>query len=261
MNDNVEPFSCSPPGTFYEPVPHPRGSDRMIEKAIIMEHRFAFVFWMKWCQRLREEAWLKQSAPTLITIDWHRDLAPPDNDLKEQLIDLDLSNLSDVSNFVWARFDQTNDGHILCAAWLNLIGDIILLKNTGGQQQDIFTDVNDEKHTIFEFREFEQFEEFLRQRDNQNIFFDIDLDYFIHGKGNRYYSDDFSRYSDEEIKQVIDPDTPVFQHILPNIDGMTIAQEPGYCGGIRNSCHIMEVIHSQLFNEQNNWKHLNQKSS
>lgn len=228
----------------------------MIEKAIIMEHRFAFVFWMKWYHTLRKEAWLEQSAPTLVTIDWHRDLAPPTDEMKEQLNQLDQSNLSDASNFVWARFDQTNDGHVLCAAWLNLIGDIILLKNTGRQQKDSFTDVDGVNHTIFEFREYEQFEEFLLQRDDKNIFLDIDLDYFIHGKGNRYYSDDFSRYSDEEIEQIINPDNPAFQHILPNINGITIAQEPGYCGGIRNSCHIMEVIHSQLFDERGEWKHL-----
>lgn len=256
MYTNKEPFSCSPPGTFCRPVPHPGGNDRTIEKAIIMEHRFAFVFWMKWCQTLREEFLLQQSAPTLLTIDWHRDLAPPTNEMKEQLTQIDQSNLSDASNFVWARFDQTNDGHILCAAWLNLIGDIILLKNTGGQQQNSFTDMRGENHTIFEFREYKELEKFLLQRDDQNIFFDIDLDYFIHGKGNRHYSEDFSRYTDEEIRQVIDPENRIFQYLLPKIDGYTIAQEPGYCGGIRNSCHIMEVVDSQLFDEQDNWKHL-----
>lgn len=261
MYDNIEPYHCNPPGTHCEPITHPAGSDRTIDKAVIMEHRFAFVFWVKWCRRLREEIWLQQSAPTLLTIDWHRDLAPPGDNLKKELGNLDQSNLSDVSNFVWARFDQTNDGHILCAAWLNLIGDIILLKNTGRQQQDNFKDKDGETHTIFEFQEYDQFEDFMMQRDDQNIFFDIDLDYFIHGKGNRYYSDDFSRYSDDEIKQIINPENPAFKHMLPNIDGITIAQEPGYCGGIRNSCHIMEVIHSQLFDEQDNWKHLNQKSN
>lgn len=259
MYENVEPCKCDPPGTFREVISHPGGSDRTIEKAVIMEHRFAFFFWMKWCNRLRDDNLLEQPAPTLITIDWHRDLAPPTDTHKEQLQQLDQENLSDVSNYVWAQFDQTNDGHILCAAWLNLVGDIILLKNTGGKMEDTFVDMNGKEHTIFEFRGYDQFDNFLLERDDQNIFFDIDLDYFIHGKGNRYYSDDFSRYSDDEIREIIHPENPVFKHILPKIDGVTIALEPGYCGGISNSCKIMDVVHSQLFDEQNDWRHLKGK--
>lgn len=254
--DNIEPQSCDPPGTFREVIAHPGGHDKTIEKAVIMEHRFAFFFWMKWCNKLRENSQLQQSAPTLITIDWHRDLAPPEEDQKEKLPGLDQSNLSDIANYVWAQFDQTNDGHILCAAWLNLVGDIILLKNSGGYQEDSFTDYEGNNHTIYEFKDFYELQEFVTERDDQNIFFDVDLDYFVHGKGKRFYSDDFHRYTDEEITEIIDYRHPVFQHILPNIDGVTLAQEPGYCGGIRNSCQIMEIIDSQLFDEENNWKHL-----
>jgi hypothetical protein len=256
MYDNVKPYKCNPPGTFCNAIPHPAGDNRTIEKAVIMEHRFAFVFWMKWHNMLQDEGLLQQPTPALITIDWHRDLAPPPDEQKYRLKKLEQSNISDISNYVWAQFDQTNDGHILCAAWLNLVGDIILLKNTGGQMQDTFLDVNGDEHAIFEFREYDRFEEFLLKREEQNIFFDIDLDYFIHGKGSSSYSENFSRYSDDEIKQIIHPKNPVFRHILPYIDGITIALEPSYCGGISNSCKIMDVIHSQLFDERNNWKHL-----
>lgn len=254
--NNMEPQSCNPPGTFRETIPHPGGQDLTIEKAVIMEHRFAFFFWMKWCNSFRSEELLEQSAPTLITIDWHRDLAPPGEEQKQQLLELDKSNLSDVANYVWAQFDQTNDGHILCAAWLNLIGDIILLKNSGGYQQDSFTDHKGNNHTIYEFNNLDQFQEFVTGRNDRNLFFDIDLDYFIHGKGKRLYSDDFRRYSNEEIKATIDPALPAFQHILPKIDGVTVAQEPGYCGGISNMCQILQVVHDQLFDENSNWRHL-----
>lgn len=260
MHDNVEPYNCNPPGTFRNVMPHPSGDGRTIEKAVIMEHRFAFVFWMKWRNLLQNDGQLQQPAPTLITIDWHRDLAPPPDEQKSRLKELDQENLSDISNYVWAQFDQTNDGHILCAAWLSLIGDIILLKNTAGQMQDTFIDMNDKEHTIFEFREYDQFEKFLLQRDDQNIFFDIDLDYFIHGKGSSTYSENFSRYSDKEIEHIINPESKAFKHILPNIDGMTVALEPSYCGGIFNSCKIMETVHSQLFDEENNWKHLTKQT-
>lgn len=255
MYDNVEPHQCNPPGTFREVVEHPGSIDRTIEKVIIMEHRFAFFFWMKWRNNLQEEGILQQP-PTLITIDWHRDLAPPTDGQKAKLEKLDQANLSDVSNFVWAQFDQTNDGHILCAAWLDLIGDIILLKNSASEMEDTFTDMNGKEHRIFEFRAYDRFEDFLLQRDDEHIFFDVDLDYFIHGKGKRYYSEDFHRYTDKEIKNVMDSENPVFQHILPNIEGMTFALEPGYCGGISNSCQIMDVVNSQFFDEKNEWRHL-----
>jgi len=258
MYDHVNPYKCDPPGTFREVLPHPGGQDRNIEKAIIMEHRFAFFFWMKWRNALQENGILQQKAPTLITIDWHRDLAPPAEAQKTALKKLNQSKLDDVANYVWAQFDQTNDGHILSAAWLNLIGDVILFKNSAGEMEETFTDINGDGHTIFEFRKYDQLEKFLLNRNDNNIFLDIDLDYFIHGKCTRdgYRSDDFHRYSDEEIGQIIDNQNPTFQHILPHIEGLTIAQEPGFCGGIANSCKIMEVVQSQLFDEENNWQHL-----
>lgn len=259
MYENIEPYNCNPPGTFCKVIPHPAGDNRTIEKAVIMEHRFAFVFWMKWLNMLKEINCLQQPAPTLITIDWHRDLAPPPEDQKKRLKKINQDNLSDVSNYVWAQFDQTNDGHILCAAWLNLVDDVILLKNTGAQMQDRFVDIYDNKHTIFEFREYQAFEEFLLQRDDENIFFDIDLDYFIHGKGSSSYSENFSIYSDEDIRQIINPEKPAFQHILPKIDGLTFALEPSYCGGIANSCKIMEIVNSQLFDKKNHWHHLKEQ--
>lgn len=256
MYENKDPQQCYPPGTFRELLSHPGKGDQHIEKAVIMEHRFAFFFWMKWRNVLQEKNRLRQSAPTLVTIDWHRDLAPPQEGLKQQLLELNQTNLSEVSNFIWARFDQTNDGHILCATWLNIVGDIILLKNSAGEMQDTVTDHKGKEHSIYEFRDFNRFQDFMLEREDKNIFFDIDLDYFIHGKGKRMYSDDFSRYTDEEIKSIIDYTHPVFKHMLPRMDGITIAQEPGYCGGIRNSCQIMEIVHSQLFDERNNWRHL-----
>jgi len=246
----------NPPGTYLQTLPQPDGGDQTIEKAILMEHRFAFFFWMKWYNQLHDTAGAPQSPPTLVTIDWHRDLAPPGDNQKEQLLELDPSNLSGVAKYVWDKFDQTNDGHIRCATWLNLVGDVILLKNSADEMQDTVVDHQDNEHGIYEFRDFNRFQDVILSRNDQHIFFDIDLDYFVHGKGFQSYSDDFRRYSDDEIRNIIDPQRPAFQHILPRIEGITIAQEPGYCGGIRNSCQILEVVHAQLFDDQNNWKHL-----
>jgi len=255
MYDNVEPYKCDPPGTFREVILHPGDNDRTIEKAIIMEHRFAFFFWMKWHNRLKKNNMLHQPAPTLVTIDWHRDLAPVQEDQKIALQELDQENLSDIANYIWAQFAQTNDGHILCAAWLNLVDDIILLQNTTQSQRSSFTDMNGNQHRIYEIREYDQFTELIQQREDKNILFDVDLDYFIHGKGNSQYSENFSRYSNKEIDQIMNFKNPVFQQMLPHIDGITIAQEPGYCGGITNSCHIMNRVHSNLFDDKGRWRH------
>ncbi|MCW9705627.1 hypothetical protein [Fodinibius salsisoli] len=256
MPQIIDPENFDPPGTFRETIPHPAGHHRAIEKAIMMEHRFAFFFWMKWTRVLQSHSWLQQEAPTLVTIDWHRDLAPPTAEQKEGLDRLNSANLSEVAQYVWKKFDQTNDGHILCAAWLNLVGDIILLKNSADSMQHTFTDRNGHRHTIREFRELNQLENYLQQRKDKNIFLDVDLDYFIHGKGNIVYPDTFEPYSAQEIKAVIDYENKFFKYLLPRIDGMTIAQEPSYCGGIVNSCRIMEVVNSQLFDKNNNWRHL-----
>jgi len=256
MYDNVNPKECNPPGTHCETVAHPGGGEATIEKAVIMEHRFAFFFWMKWYHRLRKQDQLNQP-PTLLTIDWHRDLAPPNESQKEELRRLNPDNLSDVANFVWAQFDQTNDGHVLSAAWLNLIGDIILLKHSASEMQETFTDHQGNEHEIFEFREYEPLRDFLQKRDDQRLFLDIDLDYFIHGKGTREgpQSDDFQTYSKSEIKRIIDPSNALFKYLLPRLDGLTIAQEPAFCGGIYNSSRIMEVVDHQLFDEHNRWRH------
>ncbi|TYP93648.1 hypothetical protein LX73_1357 [Fodinibius salinus] len=255
MYENVDPQNCNPPGTFLTKLPHPANSNRSVEKAVIMEHRFAFFFWMKWRNQL-QDIQSDQQAPTLVTIDWHRDFAPPTDKQKKSLLQLDQSNLSDVSNYVWARFAQTNDAHIRCATWLNLVGDVILLKNTAEEMHQTIMDHEGREHTFYEFGDFERFQNFILDREDQHIFFDIDLDYFIHGKGKRHYSEDFSRYTDEEIKTVIDPQQPVFQHILPKCEGITLAQEPGYCGGMLNSAHIMTVIYEQLFAANGDWPQL-----
>jgi len=256
MGKKIQPVKYDPPGTFREVVAHPGGYNRVIEKAIIMEHRFAFVFWMKWKEALMSRGWLDQSALTLVTIDWHRDLAPPNRRQKARLEKLDPSNLTAVASHVWKQFDQTNDGHILCAAWLNLIGDVILLKHSARPLRDIFIDRHGNEHNILEFREYDQFEKLLIHRDDRNIFLDIDLDYFIHGKGNVFYPGTFKPYSESEIQEIIDHQHPAFDYLLSRMDGLTIAQEPAYCGGIAHSCRIMKVVNNQLFDDHNNWKHL-----
>lgn len=245
----------SPPGAHAEGVAHPSGdAEREIELAIFKDHRYSFFYWLKWTRQLRQTE--PEATPTLVTIDWHRDLAPPSDDEREKLSNLGRHNLQDVREFTINGLDAHNDGHILSAAWLNLIGDIILLKNYGRDQQDSWGDCEGSEHQILEFNDFETFSSELLQRDGQHLYLDIDLDYFIHNKVAPYQRTDVEMYEDEKIRSVIDPENELFQHLFKRLEGITLAKEPRYCGGLRNSNHILDVILNQLFTQQMEWKHL-----
>lgn len=244
------------PGAYREVLSHPNGKNDSIEMAIIMEHRFAFFYWMKWKRSVEKNKPLFKPAPTLVTIDWHQDLAWPSDSEKEELEQLDQENLSDVSNFVWAGLNQNNDGHILAGAYLNIIGDVVVLKHQGVENSNTYLDIFNNPHSISEFKDLNNFSKYILGINDKTIFFDIDLDYFFHGEGNHNELDSFDRYTDSEIQEIIDPNSPLFQFLFPKIQGLTIALEPHFCGGILNSCSIMKVIYNQLFDSRGKWKHL-----
>ncbi|MDZ7692961.1 MAG: hypothetical protein U5K69_17865 [Balneolaceae bacterium] len=228
--------------------------ERDIELAIFKDHRYSFFDWLKWTCQLRQTQ--PGVTPTLVTIDWHRDLAPPSEDERMRLNDLNQQNLNEVREFTLNELDAHNDGHLLSAAWLNLIGDVILLKNYGMDQKDSWMDGDGQAHLILEFKDFEAFSSEVLQRNDQHIYLDIDLDYFIHNKVSPYQRKDVQVYSDERIKSIINPKNQFFQHLLPRLEGITLAREPRYCGGVRNSNHILDVILNQLFTKQLEWKTL-----
>lgn len=62
-----------PLGTYYDIISHPVDRRRAIEVAIVQDHRFAFFYWLKWRNKQAEQP----DPPTLISLDWHQDLAQP----------------------------------------------------------------------------------------------------------------------------------------------------------------------------------------
>lgn len=256
MYEQSDSAELMPPGTYLETIAHPGGEDsKTIELAIFKEHRFAFYFWNRWLKKHEHS----QPPPHLVTIDWHRDLAPPSDAEKKNLNKLDLSDPDQVAQFIWSDLNTHNDSHLLSAAYLNLISNIFLLKNYGEQQQHIFIDRFENEHRIYEFKSYEDFQHAVLESDDAGFFLDIDLDYFIKGKVSPHQLKEVTPYNNEEIATLIDHNSPLFQHIFPKLNGITIAAEPRYCGGILKSNRIMESVLSQLFTEELQWKHLSQE--
>lgn len=244
----------TPPGTYSEMLPHPaEGKKREIELAIFQDHRFSFFYWLKWTGKLRGNG--HSSPPTLVTIDWHRDLAPPSDKDKKSLTELDQQDLEEARAFTIDMLDPHNDGHLLSAAWLNLIGDIILLKNYGMDQEDTWIDQDRNVHHILEYRDFDTFQSEVASREDEYFYLDIDIDYFIQDKVSPYQRVNVELYEDQDIRSVVDPKNPLFQYLLKRLEGITLATEPRYCGGVRNSNHILDIILNQLFTQEMEWKH------
>jgi len=254
---STNPCYCDPPGAFREILSHPvLPESKAIEQATFKEHRFAFFYWYKWYKDLTK---LSHSVkpPTLITIDYHRDLAVPSDREKTELLEVERFSDSELAIFCWARMNTQNDGHILSAAFLNIIGDIILLKqqDRSVDKEDLtFIDNYNNKHNIYEFDNIDKFESFILSYETENIFLDIDLDYFISHPGHYMHSEGYITMNDDEISNIINPSRPYLKKIYNFLEGITIATEPKHCGGIINSCKILFSIENQLFSDGKKWK-------
>ncbi|GAB6283505.1 MAG: hypothetical protein STSR0008_22780 [Ignavibacterium sp.] len=254
---HTNPDYCDPPGAFREILAHPIYLEtKAIEKVIIKEHRFAFFYWIKWYRELIKKTKL-DNPPVLITIDYHRDLASSDGE-RSELEEVDKYNLSELAMFCWARMNPLNDGHILSAAYLNVIDDIILLKQQESfddSEDLVFNDKFNNEYHIYEFDNFIDLEKHVLNTNYQRVFFDIDLDYFIKEEGIYLSREGWTIMSNEKIKEIINPKSDFMKWIYNRIEGFTIATEPAYCGSLLNSFRILSVIEEQLFDEDGHWKY------
>jgi len=256
--EHTNPSYCDPPGAFREILAHPRYTEsKSIEQATFKEHRFAFFYWYKWFNKLSEN---RQNIipPTLISIDYHLDMAAPQGFEKDELLELKNISESDLANFCWARMNPLNDGHILSAAFLNIIGDIIVLHKKETYEDEKVQDYVDtfgNSHTIYTFKDFNKFSEFILEYETTSIFFDIDLDYFISKVGSYQDGEGYKILSKKKIKEIISPLHPYINKIYDFIEGFTIATEQKHCGGSINSFKILSTIEKQLFSDGKNWKY------
>jgi len=252
------PYHIEPPGSLKEILSHPIRNGESLELAIFQEHRYAFFFWNKW---VRKRSLIE--LPCLVSLDWHQDLCFPCETEKEWLNALDLSSDADVSVFSWARLAGNNDGHILCAAYLNLIGNIYVHCRQGTFKQDWedeeLIDKFGNPHVIRKFEKYEELEATMLQSNEENVFFDIDLDFFVLDSGLHNGTFDFTYIEDESIQKMLHYERPLMNWIFNRLQGFTIATEPEHCGGLLKSNKFLNTINElyfdpELFSPDCNWK-------
>lgn len=200
--------------------------------------------------------------PLLVTIDWHQDLAPPSEQEMEELGRLNLSDDNEVHEFCRDRMNPFNDGHILSAAWLGIISDIVVICKQRFRSLDQFRDYGGNTHSIRKFTTFDIAYAEIGKYDR--VILDIDLDYFTESESFRGGDPDVRLDPDEEIRSVLNPHSDFFQSVFNRFLGMTIATEPGFCGSLENARHVLAILNDQFFNApltdpECNWKHLARK--
>lgn len=253
------PFSVRPPGSLVEILSHPFRENDSMELAIFQEHRYAFFYWLKWTRNLK-----LKSPPCLVSLDWHQDLCFPCDTEKEWLEKLDQSNNGEIAVFSWAKLAGNNDGQILSAAHLNLIGNIYVLcrqEDFGESWEDEkFIDFQGNTHSIKKFKTIEQLEKHLIMSKEQHVYFDIDLDYFTINNPLNGAGEEFSYMKENEIIALLLPEKPLIKWIFERLEGFTIATEPEHCGGLLKSNKLLDIINKvyfkpDLFTNESDWKH------
>jgi len=217
------------------------GQTKEIEMAAFNEHRFAFYFWAKWKKEQKNK-----KTPDLVTFDWHQDLVPVKN--KEQLKKLDLKNLFEVSFFTWAKLSIANDNHILAAAYLDLIGDVyVVCKDIKGNKTKEIVDFKGKKHFIRKYENHQQLMDYVQTQNIEQIYFDIDLDYFTIENKSSNDKKRFTYMKDKTIKEIFNLESTLVQWIFKRMEGLTIAFEPDYTGGIDKSMKYYNLLDKLWF--------------
>ncbi len=251
-----------PPNSIHNFLRHPSGKNLAIQIALFNHHRFAFFYWNLWKDELLKD--YKKVSVDLVSYDWHQDLVYPQDDHKVELEKLDLENNFEVSFFSSYRLNSLNDSHIMSAVYLDIINDVWVLCRQGRFDRDwedeYLVDYLGKKHIIRKFRNEEDLQKALFSSKIQNVFFDVDLDYFTINN-NIEPNDKFKYMKNEEIKNLLSPDNKLIKWIFDRLQGITIALEPEYTGGISKSMKFLSLIEKLWFsnsigNFHVQWKHL-----
>lgn len=239
----------SPPGCTNDFIAHPTRRDKAVEIGVVLQHRFAFFYWLKWHAERTPTA----PPPNLLTIDWHDDVGGDCDFTPAQLKTLNPKDGNELSLFCWAGLRSLNDGQIAPAQYLNAIGDVYVVLKQYGSRRKMYEeyrkrtqkDLDGNAHQI---HYYDSPEDFLDEHGDDPVHplvLDLDLDYFTTAANSGEHGAQ-ERVSDRAIRKVVSPDGPLMRWVFPRLHGFTIALEPKYCGGVHNCAHILDVVGSTL---------------
>lgn len=251
-----------PPNSIDNYLAHPNGRNKSMQIAIFNHHRFAFYYWCQWKKELIKDE--NKINIDLISFDWHQDLAYPESIEKTELENIEIDSSFEVSFFSAFRLNALNDTHIMSAVYLDLVNDVWVLCRQkpfhDAWEDEYLEDYRGKKHTIRKFKTEEELKKALFLSNVQNVFFDIDLDYFT--LNNNIEPTVKYRYmKDVEIKNLISYENELIKWIFERVEGITIALEPEFTGGISKSLKYLSLIEKLWFNKpignwDIEWKHL-----
>lgn len=240
-----------PPGTARDTLGSPRVKDELaFTVGLVHSHRFAFFFWSEFEQKFSASGpAANTSRPILVSIDSHNDCGTLGmlNTRQDELETLDRSRFTDVGLFCWLRLPRNNDGHILPALYLNFFSDaLILLKQDSGGADITVCDTGGHNHQVKIFHQPRELIEQLAKSGSTPVYLDIDTDYFVSSDSSDVIGAG-QLVSDDEIRDIISLKRPFMNTIFKKLAGLTIALEPRYCGGIKNSFKVLNILDEELF--------------
>ena len=260
-----------PPGCVSTIVEHPNPlqcGKHPVEVGFVMEHRFAFFYWIKCKQELqrgRPSSLVSDdkqfTPPDLVTWDWHDDVGSESDYDEKELVKLNQSDESEVALFCWAGLSPINDGHIAPALWLNALRNVYVVQKQIQNCKDndyVFKDRFGNEHHVFYFRSMRGFTKtFEKTNSKTGVIWDVDLDYFT--KGSSFPDQFMPPMASKDITAVMSPDNPWISLILRDLKAVTIALEPKYTGGLSVSLDLYRQWESALFavplfNEKCRWR-------
>jgi len=251
-----------PPGCCSDDLEHPSPSlrkKRLVEIGFVIEHRFAFYYWLRCKQKMMvEERSRSRSAdknfrpPDLITWDWHDDVGGECDFDKKELADLNQANEEEVALFCWAGLQQINDGHIAPALWLNALGNVYVLQKQKDcedcqRESGPFEDRYGQVHNVWYFRSPKNLaKHFAKSNSKSGVIWDVDLDFFTKGEEvpDQCYTPPVSART---IRTLLNPQKLWMQQILGGLRAVTIALEPVYTGGLTQSLVLYKTWEECLF--------------
>jgi hypothetical protein len=248
--------SLAPPGTVETFVDHPAEwwhNKRAVSIGIVMEHRFAFYFWLKCKQNLLRRSGSTDEnfcPPDLVSMDWHDDFGTDSDVRPDELSILNQSEDAEVAMYCWAGLHPLDDGQIFPALWLNAIGNVYIVQRQHQAckaHHRVHVDRYGKPHEVYYFRHPRYFPDvYYRTRTTNGVIWDVDLDYFTRTKvvPDRMYA---PPVPDREIAKLLAPRSEWMRLILRELHAITIALEPRYTGGLGQTFKFFDKWERSLF--------------